>query len=429
MRKGDDGDKGDGHLFREKGDRPLYHPGISFLDSTAMWDGKRPFGLETPTCLHQALGNPQNKIPAIHVAGTNGKGSVCAMLSAIIAADDIKVGQLASPHLTHVTERCLINGQPVTADSFDESLSLVQKAAELGELAPSFFEIACAATFLEFLKQKIEWMVVEVGLGGRFDATNTIKQAKAAVITTVGFDHMHLLGDTLEKIAFEKAGIIHRAVPAFVGLVSPAVREVIQQRADECETSVCFINEEDVNQARSFSIALPGEHQVHNAALALKVARSLGFSERAIKEGLSSVFWPGRLEKVSTVQGDYLIDAAHNIDGFRALFSYLKDESGKYSSLSFVMAMLERKDWRQVLGSLREFSNESSIPLEVVFTRAKSQASVPPEDLVEAFGAGEAFERPFEALERSREKAGSEGLVVICGSLYLLAELRGQVVP
>ena len=179
----------------------------SATNRVCVWDGTTFCPFESVVRLAELLGNPQDKVKAIHVAGTNGKGSTCATIAAMLITSGYRVGQFASPHLSHQTERCLINGRPVSVDEFIAATERVEKLAKSEEIELSFFVLTALSTFLIFAENKLDWMVIETGLGGRLDATNTIAKPELTLVTNIGFDHMHWLGDTLEAIAVEKAGI------------------------------------------------------------------------------------------------------------------------------------------------------------------------------------------------------------------------------
>src|SRR5262245_21987218 len=262
-------------------------------------------GLENITCLIEALGRPDRAYPAIHVAGTNGKGSVTAMVERALRAAAHTTGRYTSPHLVDIEERVAINGRPVDSHTFDEVtssvLAVVDDLQQRGVLAhsPTFFEVTTAIAFEIFRRRRVSVAVIEVGLGGRYDATNVIDPATTA-ITSIALDHERHLGRTLEAIAFEKAGIIKRGVPVIVGPMLPAPRGVIEGVAREREAPVILAAPDRLPTGRGVTLGLHGAHQRDNAAVAVAVLKScaragLGISNDHIVEALTHVEWPARL--------------------------------------------------------------------------------------------------------------------------------------
>ncbi len=390
--------------------------GIEFLKSIPFWDGTKTFELETPITLHHALGNPQDKVLAIHVAGTNGKGTVCAQLAAMLHASGASVGQFTSPHLTHVTERCVINGQPVSHKDFSEAINQVRAEVDRLNLNVSFFEYVASASFLVFAKQQLDWTVVEVGLGGRLDATNTITAPKATVITGIDYDHTHLLGDTLEKIAYEKAGIIKPGVPVFVGDVTPEVKKVIEEVAKSKNSPVTFVTESYDN----LTSGLIG-YQKDNARLSIAVAKHLGLSDEVISKGLETVCWPARLEKV---RDNVLLDVSHNEAGMAALINYLEEEN--YSKVTFLLSFVSNKNWQEMLQQLVTFSKGRNV--KFIFSTSEHHRAVNPEELQKHFGSGEVITSPEDALGEAISETTSDSLLVITGSIFFVGRLRPHLV-
>ena len=409
-----------------------FHTGIPNLDRLPEWNGGRDFGLETPRSLLQALGDPQDSIPSVHVAGTNGKGSVCTLLSSILHASGASVGQFASPHLTRVTERCLINGVPVSFESYRESVEKVWQVAEGERLAPSFFEITTAAAFLEFVKAKVEWIVVEVGLGGRLDATNTIRKPRACVVTTVALDHMHILGSTIAEIAVEKAGIAKEGVPLFVGLVEDEARKAISCVARDRGTEAQFIAD-SILDTDDLSVS----YQRENIALASRVAQYLGCTDGAVASGVSSARWPGRLEwvKGSHMSQDsvpVLLDVAHNPHGIAVLTDYLAHYLAGTPSIervSFIVSFLDTKNWHEMIGLLLAFSGVTRQRMEWVCTTSGHSRAVPPEMLEGRFGNNaQVIKDPEIALRETIGGALPSSVVVVTGSIYLVGRLRPAII-
>ena len=329
-------------------------------------------GLQNVDAVLAACGDPQRRFPSIHVAGTNGKGSVCAMLASILRADGRRVGLYTSPHLADVRERIRIDGRTIADADFDRLLGRIRKtidrllAAGRLEAHPTYFEVLTILAFLHFAERKVDIAVLEVGMGGRFDATNVVTPL-VSVITSISLDHREYLGRSLAAIAFEKAGIIKPGVPVVNGAEGRAAGAVIRRRARErgaplvsafgrdgalfaARTAAGFrFRYEFCGESFAFRLKLPGVHQGENAAVAVAAARTLGcvdrpLERRTILAGLAAAEWPGRLEAVGR-RPLVLLDGAHNEDGARALAAYVRDFVR--GPLVLVFAMLKDKAVRR----------------------------------------------------------------------------------
>lgn len=314
-------------------------------------------GLERITSLLAALGNPQKKVPAIHVAGSNGKGSVCAYLSAILQAAGYRVGRYNSPHLVSWNERLCIDGRPIETDQFIELLHRVQRAASD---PPTKFELLTATAWLYFAEEAVDVAVIEVGLGGRLDATNVIEQPLVSVITSISREHWQLLGETIPEIAAEKAGILKAGCPAVIGRLPTEAVRVIEAKAVAVGCSVRSIapalevepGMAEVDGLR-YQLPLLGEIQLHNSALAIGAIRALpdGWSvpKEAIQRGIAHTHWPGRLHLCQWQGQEILLDGAHNEESAVALRQYVDRYQGP---LLWVIGMLNTKDHQKVLRAL-----------------------------------------------------------------------------
>jgi dihydrofolate synthase / folylpolyglutamate synthase len=298
------------------------------------------FGLERMEILLRELGNPERNQQFIHVAGTNGKGSTCAMIASVLRAAGVRGGLYTSPHLVEPTERIQVNGVAVTEEEFARSFEIVHAAAERlietgrVDAHPSYFETVTAMAFMIF-REHCETSVMEVGLGGRLDATNVITP-RISVITPVSFDHESFLGNTLESIAGEKAGILKPGVPVVISRQSPEVESLIRRRARElgCDVISADLAPEEIlvsSQGSRFSLdgttyecLIAGRHQIENAVTAITVCETLGMESKAIQSGLRDAKWPGRLE-VARRRPDFILDGAHNPAGARALAAYIRE--------------------------------------------------------------------------------------------------------
>jgi len=368
----------------------------------------------------EALGNPQRAYRVVHVAGTNGKGSTCAMIEAGLRAANIRTGLFTSPHLIEPTERIQIDGTPVSPEQFQRAFTIVHEIAEKLDLDchPTYFETVTAMGFWLFREMRVQTAVVEVGLGGRLDATNVVDPA-LTVITPIDFDHEAYLGHTIEAIASEKAGILKRGVPAIFARQRPEAAAVLQQRAADLGIEVKHAEDFPVRdleidaRGSCFSgirVPLAGEHQVENAITAALALESSGASPAGIAEAR----WPGRLEHVSP-NPDIILDGAHNPAGARALARYLE------------RFYPHRKRWL-IYGAMRDKAVEEIagilFPLadELIFTAPNYSRALRPEALQEIAGSGRIASSIEEALRLA--EAGPDDVIVITGSLFLIGEAR-----
>jgi len=394
-------------------------------------------GLDNSIKMMQRLGNPQNEYKTIHVAGTNGKGSVSHFLSAILQAAGYKVGLYTSPHLVDFGERIRVNGEKIRQQSV---IDFVASHANLfDEIQPSFFEATMAMAFTYFAAEKVDVAVVEVGLGGRLDSTNII-QPELSVITNIGFDHMQFLGDTLEKIAAEKAGIIKQNTPVVVGEYLPETRKVFEEKAEkerapiifaEDTQSVHFLHYENDSMKvlsggnTELEIGLCGEYQLKNVATVLSVVEKLqqiGFqiSNQALKKGLKDVVLltglQGRWQTVKT-SPRVVMDTGHNKAGFEYVAHQLKQQ--KYRKMHIVIGMVDDKDYSGVL---------SLLPKEAAyyFTAAQTKRAVPPDELSregEKYELkGTIYDTVEEAVRAALADAEEDDFVFIGGSNYVVGE-------
>jgi dihydrofolate synthase/folylpolyglutamate synthase len=364
-----------------------------------------------------ATGSPELSFATVHIAGTNGKGSVAAMVEAIARASGLRTGLFTSPHLTRFAERIQIDGRPVDDDALVSVLELaLTRAPDL-----SFFETATLAGFLAFREAKIDVAVVEVGLGGRLDATNVIPTPRAACITRIAFDHMDKLGETLVEIGREKAGIAKPGLDVVLGPLLPEVRAAIAETVNGLGGTVS--SAEDDAEAQAFSavapIGLPGLHQRSNAAVAYVLGRRIGASASECARGIATVKWPGRLETLDTAEGRVLLDAAHNPDGMRSLTAHLAERASADVKVAVVFGALADKAWREMLDILAV-----AIPRRFyVKPGTHARAGLPPEELAGRH-EGTVCGSVGEALSAARAAVGPSGCVVVAGSILLVGEAR-----
>ncbi len=387
------------------------------------------FGLENMSKLTAELGNPHLRFPSVLIAGTNGKGSVTAMVEAALRAAGFRSARYTSPHLVRFEERFLVDGTEVATPVLAAAVSRVRTAVDAllsrGDLAApaTFFECATAAAFELFAEPAVDIAVLEVGLGGRLDATNIVTPLVCA-ITTIALDHQAQLGTTLEAIAAEKAGIIKPGAPVVIGRLPEAAQAVIESIARSSAAPVIKALEVATLPAGT-QPALAGAHQRDNATVAVAVLGALhgrGFpvSVQNIRTAIEGVRWPGRLERLRHRTSEVLLDAAHNSEGARTLAAYLR-ETG-WTDATLVFGAMADKDARGMLDALapvtaRIICTTADTPrAESAPTLASIAASVSTQWTIEV------EERPAAALERA---AMLSPRVVVAGSIFLIGPLRG----
>lgn len=379
-------------------------------------------GLERIRRVLDALGNPQRELRVVHVAGTNGKGSTCAMIEAGLRAAGIHTGLFTSPHLIEPTERIQIDGIPVTPEQFQRAFSVVHETAESLELDchPTYFETVTAMGFWLFRELSVETAVVEVGLGGRLDATNVVEPA-LTVITPIDFDHEAYLGHTIESIAAEKAGILKARVPAIFARQRREAAAVLDARAAELRVPVKRAEDFEIRHlqmdARGSRFSglicpLAGEHQVDNAVAAALALESLGVDARGIRD----TRWPGRLERVAP-NPDIILDGAHNPAGARAVARYL-DRFYRDRKLHLIFGAMRDKSVEEIAGILFPYAHD------LVLTSPDQSRAMRPDALAELAGRGETARNAAEALAVVRARASADDVILVTGSLFLVGEAR-----
>lgn len=394
------------------------------------------WGLDRTRDVLAALNHPETAFRSLHVGGTNGKGSTAASLEAVLRADGWATGLYTSPHLFRVEERIRVGGRPVPSDLVERCAEAVLDAS--AESGATYFEVLTALGFLVFAEAGVEWAAVEVGLGGRLDATNVLTP-EVSVLTSVALEHTAWLGDTVEEVAAEKAGIFKPGVPAVLGPLPDGALRVAEARAAQVGAPLFRLGRdarvEDVvvdgegtaflyrSKARPeglrLRIPLPGIHQAFNVGTALLAleALPLALSDEILRSGLASVGWRGRFERVAGPGGGYVVDVAHNPAGSAALLDTLNRVAPPRPWV-LVFAVLSDKDWRSMLGPWQRAG------VRVVLTRAASAPAERRWDPAEAARElpGSTLEPDLgEALRRARELAGP-GTVVVAGSCHTVAE-------
>jgi dihydrofolate synthase/folylpolyglutamate synthase len=400
-----------------------YSQAIQFLYELQMF-GAKP-GLDTPLKLAGLVGNPHEKLRFIHVAGTNGKGSTCAMLESIYRAAGLRVGLFTSPHLVAFGERIQVNRQLI---SEGDVVRLVTELKGLlkqfsTENHPTFFEVITVMALRYFAEQKCDLVIWETGLGGRLDATNIVTPV-ASVITNIQFDHQQWLGDTLERIATEKAGIIKPGVPVVTAVDDPAAFRILFETAQEKDAPFWLLTKAqgEVGPMEGLVLTLAGEHQRVNAGLAchtVKVLRGkIPVDDATIRAGLSQVQWAGRLQMVERGAGrKLLLDGAHNIGSAQALRAAVQQQfGGRVPAL--ILGILRDKDWQPMCETL------SPLAVKIYLVPVTSKRSASPEELVAACRKANpsAEIAVAKSLTEALERTAGESLVILTGSLYLVGE-------
>jgi dihydrofolate synthase / folylpolyglutamate synthase len=386
-------------------------------------------GLERVRAACAALGHPQRTFESIHIAGTNGKGSVAAMVDAMARAAGLRSGLYTSPHLVRFAERIQIGGEPAPDDALLAALEeTLDRFPEL-----TFFETVTVAAFLTFARAKVDLAVVEVGLGGRLDATNVLAAPRATAITRIALDHTDRLGSDVASIAREKAGILKQGVPVVVGPLDPVSLAEVQAEAHRVGAPIRFSadDREIASLVERYPPSLAGRHQIDNAKIAVALARELSLPPNAVGEGLGATRWPGRLETIATPAGEVLLDAAHNPDGASALAAALAHRTrdagdkappfGRHPArTALVFGTMADKDARTMLSVLAPLAQYR------IYVAPEGRRATDPAELVEHLPGAVATSIP-EALDQARNAVGPEGSVLVTGSIFLVGAARAYL--
>ena len=401
------------------------------------WKGTIP-GLERIQALLDAMGNPERKCKFVHVTGTNGKGSTCAMVASILRKAGYKTGLYTSPYLIRFNERIQINGEQISDADICELTEYVKPFAESIFERPTEFEMVTAIGFEYFARHKCDIVVCEVGMGGEFDATNVIPAPEAAVICNIGLDHTEVLGDTLEKIASAKAGIIKPGCDAVLYRERPSVEAVFEER---CKALNAPLHKADFDSLhllshslegqvfdweRFHALRLPllGEHQLHNAAVALTTARVLQkrgwkITDEQIREGIESVRWPGRFELMRK-DPMFIIDGGHNPQCIEALVKNIRDYlPGR--ELTVLTGVLGDKDFHCMYRDVAQYAKEF---ITITPANARALTAEKLADYLRQFGKPvTACDVVADGVRLAIEHAGKDGVVLCYGSLYMIGDI------
>ncbi len=403
-----------------------YEQTLSAIHSRGMFS--QTAGLERITRLMARLGNPQEGYPCIHIAGTNGKGSVSAMVEAALRQGGYRVGLFTSPYLVDFRERIQINRKMIEKEQLITCYELVmaeqQALEEEGYPPVNEFELVTAMGLVAFAREKVDYAVIEVGLGGRCDSTNVITHPAVCGITPIDMDHTGVLGNTLSAIAGEKAGIIKPGCPVVTAHQAPEAMPVLEEQARLCGSTLIRVQQGEgctcdadgttfCYRGEEISLPLLGKYQAENGALAWEICRLLGLEKHVIRQGLGAVSWPGRLQRVGT-DPEFLIDAGHNPAGVAALCEAL-DTLFPGRRIVAIMAMMEDKDYVQCIPMVAKRAEL------VVATTVSLPRSLSPERLqaeAEAYTEVTVAESVPAAITMVKTQAPEDALVVVCGSVY-----------
>jgi dihydrofolate synthase/folylpolyglutamate synthase len=366
--------------------------------------------------LHIDLGRAR----VIHVAGTNGKGSVCAMIDSILRAQQYRTGLFSSPHLVTFRERIRVNGEMISEDAVANGLTTIRDLVRDWDFHPTFFEVTTALGLKYFAEAKIDIAILETGLGGRLDATNAV-QSDVSVITSIALDHQQWLGQSLREVATEKAGIIKPKIPVVSASQASDAEKVVRTRAAGCEAPLQFVND----SYQKTPINLSGEYQKQNAALATSAIRSakIDIDDSSIESGLASIDWPARFQRWND---RFVIDGAHNPAAARVLAQTWRESFGDQRA-SLILAILSDKDLLGICEALAPIANYVFLP------KIRSKRATPPDELAKIFAAinpSLPYSIPqsiADAFELARAKPNP---ILLTGSLHFageaLAYLRGE---
>ncbi len=404
-------------------------------------------GLENTTRLLDALGNPQLKVPTVHIAGTNGKGSTAVFTESILRSAGYRTGLYTSPHLLDYRERIQIDRQQISPEQLARTATQVAEVCLRDKIQATFFEVGTAISFLHFYQSGCEWNVIEVGMGGRLDSTNLCR-AEVSVITSISLDHESSLGHSPIDIAGEKAGIIKPGGTVIAGNNGKEVCQVIESRAHEAGCPTAFLGRDFKVRGRSWSgdsqtfdwigtkrsfdqleIPLLGEFQVQNAALAVAAAEQAlevqdsSLIENAVRLGLKQVHWPGRMEVVSR-DPVVLLDCAHNPDSVKKLATAVQ-EHFQYDRCRVILGIMQDKDLPQVAEIIGSFADE------VLITRPRMERSADTHNLFKLLQIShkviEIIEEIQYALHTAKNRSGPRDLILVTGSVFTVAEAKQSI--
>ncbi|MEH1870494.1 bifunctional folylpolyglutamate synthase/dihydrofolate synthase [Nostoc sp.] len=402
-------------------------------------------GLDRILNLLANLGNPHHQVPVIHVAGTNGKGSVCAYLSSVLTEAGYRTGRYTSPHLVDWTERICLNEQPISSEELSQLFQQVQAVIRPEEESATQFEVITAAAWLYFAQQEVDVAVVEVGLGGRLDATNVCLEPLVTIITSISREHWQQLGPTIADIAREKAGILKRGCAVVVGALPPEAEKVVRSRALELQCPIFtpqrarqiatgWAEYETIQNSKLIKYPLPlaGQIQLANSALAiaaLEILQQAGWqiSEEAISNGMAKTKWPGRMQWTTWNNHKLLLDGAHNTAAAQVLRQYVDSlDAVNPKPVNWVMGMFSDKDHADIFTALlRPGDRLYLVPIRIESWPGRTSADLDylanlAYNICPQLSDRQIHPDLFTALEAATST--TENLIVLCGSLYLVGD-------
>lgn len=399
-------------------------------------------GLERIKQLLEKLDNPQQKVPVIHIAGTNGKGSVCAYLSSILTEAGYRVGRYTSPHLIDWTERICINQKPISPTELQQYLERVIAATQNDTETPTQFEIITAVAWLYFAEQKADIAVIETGLGGRLDATNVCENPLVSVITSISLEHWQILGPTVADIAREKAGILKAKCPVVIGELPESAKIAIEKRIQELDCPATWVKpardlgqgfaEYQLNQNGAkvrYELPLLGKIQLMNSAIAIATIeilqhRGWQISETAIQNGIAKTQWPGRLQQTTWKNQTILIDGAHNPAAAIALREYVDNLNTSQVPINWVIGIIATKDCDDILKALLKKGDRLYlVPVPDQNSASPTELATLAQTICPELTLCQTFPELTTALDAA---VAEDNLTVLCGSLYLVGHFLQQ---
>lgn len=426
-----------------------YNEAMSYIENTAKFGSN--FGTERTEKILELLGNPHKELKCIHIAGTNGKGSTTAMISKILIEAGFKVGMYTSPFIEEFEERIQINGQNIPkcdlAKVVTKVSEAVEKVIELGYEHPTEFEIITCAMFLYYYEEKVDYAVIEVGLGGRMDSTNVITPL-VSVITSISFDHMQILGNTLDKIAFEKGGIIKEKVPVVLYPQEKEAEEVIRKICEEKNSDLILVNRDSVEYVdkdlsneyyQNFivktkenryevQLSLLGTHQILNCSVALHtidelIKQGINIKKQHIYKALKEVKWPGRLE-IMRKNPLVVLDGAHNIDGITNLKNSV-ERYFKYNKMVLILGILADKQVEDMVSTITPMAHKIIAVTPHSYRAENSNILM---QVIKKHNENcEAMDDYEEAYKKALSYCNEDDLILISGSLYMIGDMRKVV--
>ena len=427
--------------------------GKDYLQILQQWKGSKSFDLNIIKQIMEYFGHPQDKIKTVHVGGTNGKGSVCANISTILNEAGYRVGLTISPHLNSINERIILEGEYIQIEMLYSLANELRKCCEKLRINPSQHEALTAIAFISFKMEKLDFGVIEVGLGGRLDSSNVIKKPELSIITNIGLDHQEILGIGYEKISFEKAGIIKPNTPVVIGHLNSKSKKVIKNKCVELAAPLYSFKKEFYitnvssnkyifnNQRYEFEInpSLLGKHQVENSAIAVQSCLLLDVPKQRCIDGVSKVFWPCRLEiKFDKNNNLILFDCAHNKEGFESLKNFLcskhfkeiissrntdKNNTNKLN-IALYFGAVKNKPWKEMLNEIRDYVNEWNL-IEPENERAENSLII--KEYLSCMGINNIsiLNSMCDAKEKIQNTTSPINLVA--GSMYMVGKLKAQL--